>query len=259
MTLLETIGLGLVQGLTEFLPVSSSGHLLAARLLLGLEDSGGATTDALLHLGTLGAVLAYYWKTWRSIFFENRELLAKLAAATVPAALVGFLFEEVVAEWFRNEQSLAGSLLFTALVLGWFDRLGEGNEERGAGGEKLEEVLSWKTAMTVGAAQVLALLPGVSRSGMTMAAGMGRGLARRQAVKFSFLLSAPIIAGASLNALLNLSETAASPAALGAGLAAAFISGLTAIHLLMKCIERISFKPFAVYLAVLAAVILLVS
>lgn len=250
MTIFEIIGLGLIQGLTEFLPVSSSGHLLAARLLFGISDADGTTVDAFLHLGTLGAVLVYYWRTWWRLLAVERGMLVKLAAATVPAGAAGWFLGDEVDRWLRNPYSLAAALLFTAYVLWWFDRYEESENEN------LEA--SWQDALTVGLAQVAALIPGVSRSGMTIAAGRARGMTRRAAVTFSFLLSAPIIAGASLSALLKLAgDGQAGVSMLTTGLIFSFLSGYTAIYWLMKYIERISFRPFVYYLIALSLFVLL--
>lgn len=248
MTLLEIVSLGLIQGLTEFLPVSSSGHLLAVRLFFNVSDVDGTVVDAFLHLGTLAAVLAYYRNIWWKLVTRNRELFLKIGVATVPAGIAGWMLEEVVGDWLRGSQTLALALLFTAIVLWWSD----GKEER----EDSIEDVSWKSAIVVGLVQTVALVPGVSRSGVTIAAGRAMGMARRTAVTFSFLLSAPIIAGASLSALFKLMNGAeALNYALAVGLLAAFVSGYVAIYWLMKYVERVSFRPFAYYLIILAVLV----
>lgn len=256
MFVTHVIILALLQGLTEFLPVSSSGHLVVARLLLGISDTGGMVFDAFLHLGTLGAVLAYYWKTWwgmaRSVVRndteerDKRELLAKLAIATVPAAVAGYLFQNGVSEYFRSPLLLAVTFLITATALVISDYVSR---------TRLTLARArFSDAAAIGLAQIIALLPGISRSGITIAAGRARGLTRTQAAKFSFLLSAPIIAGAGLNslaALIHAREFAAVELLLG--FVVAFASGFAAIWLVMKYIERISFTPFAIYLCFVAA------
>lgn len=259
MPLFDVVLLALVQGLTEFLPVSSSGHLVVVRLLFGVNDAGGQVFDAFLHLGTLGAVLLYYWKVWvgiaRSITRhdeegrDKRELFAKLAIATVPAAIVGYLFEDSISDYFRGPMALAVSFLFTAAVLFLSDYVST----------KALTVsrARFSDALIIGVAQIIALVPAISRSGVTIAAGRARGLSRTQAAKFSFLMSAPIIAGAGLHSLVELIHTpVAVTGELFIGFLVSFLSGLAAIWLLMRFIERISFTPFAIYLCFVAAYLL---
>lgn len=259
MALFEVALLGVIQGLTEFLPVSSSGHLLAARLLLGISDESGGQLDAFLHLGTLLAVLIYFRSVWwgilRGLFIhdqegnDKRDLAMKIAVATVPAALVGYFGQNIVEEYFRSAQMLSLSLLFTAVVLWWSDKkaLGLAGISR----------VGLRDAKWIGLAQVVALLPGVSRSAVTMAAGRLRGLTRRQAASFSFLLSAPIIAGAGLNGfaslIVNNNDFLVEQLILGFLLS--FISGLAAVAVFMKIIERTSFKPFVIYLVLFASLV----
>lgn len=258
MELSSTVFLAVIQGLTEFLPVSSSGHLLAARILFGLSDNNGVALDAWLHLGTLGAVLWYFRSVWwgmaRGLIGsdpegrERRELAGKLALATVPAAIVGYLFQAQVAQVFRTPRWLMISLVVTAMAL----VLAELTSRDG----KRKSRASWRDAWYIGLAQVVALLPGVSRSGVTIAAGRWRGLSRRQATTFSFLMSAPIIAGAGLASIGPLWGATVFPISLLLiAVLVSFVSGLAAIYLLLRFIERISLLPFALYLVLLAAVI----
>jgi len=262
MSLGEIIVLGLVQGLTEFLPVSSSGHLVAARVLGGIEDIEGNAFDAFLHLGTLLAVLVYYRQVWWGIIRgivgnddegrDKRELAAKLALATVPAAIAGYLWQDFVVQTLRSSISVAVGLVVTAVSLAAIDWL-----------VKRESTIaraSFFDAVLIGLVQVLALVPGVSRSGITMAAGRARGLSRRQAVSFSFLLSAPIIAGAGLasaGAIVTGGVFSLSQLVLGFGVS--FLSGLAAIYLLLKVVDKVAFWPFVVYLFVLAGVLVYVG
>ncbi len=252
----EAIVLAAVQGLTEFLPISSSGHLVAVRLWLGISDVEGTAFDAFLHLGTLLAVLVYFKKVWwgigRAVVVndeesrDKRELAAKLALATVPAAVVGYLFKDRVELMFRSFAGVAVGLIITAVVLSLieFKRKKDSTVERA----------SFWDAILIGLAQVVALLPGVSRSGVTIAAGVGRGLSRSQAVAFSFLMSAPIIAGAGLASLSSLAASV-SLGVLVVGLAISFLSGLVAIYLLIKIVEKVTFWPFVVYLMILVGLI----
>ncbi|PIT98398.1 MAG: hypothetical protein COT71_00710 [Candidatus Andersenbacteria bacterium CG10_big_fil_rev_8_21_14_0_10_54_11] len=268
MTWAEIIGLGAIQGLTEFLPVSSSGHLLAVRLLLGWDDTDGAALDAFLHLGTLLAVLVYYRRVWWGLATEvwrmdavgrdRRELAAKLALATVPAAVMGYFFENAVEGYFRSPHWLAFMFAVTAAVLYVFDRNRDRRAQRIAADEtQIAERADFRDAMIIGLAQAAALLPGVSRSGITIAAGRARGLSRTAAANFSFLLSAPIIAGAGLHQLPALLGGHDFPIAwLLLGWGTSFVLGLAAISGLLKLVEKVSFTPFVVYLVGLAMVLL---
>lgn len=260
MSFADTIILALTQGLTEFIPVSSSGHLLATRFLFNISDTDGTAFDAFLHLGTLLAVLLYYWKVWWGILLgvvqndeegkDKRELFAKIAVATVPAAVVGYFFQGVVSQALRSPVILVLSLLFTAGVLMLSDLLSRRKSSIARA--------SFLDAAIIGSVQALALLPGVSRSGVTMAAGRWRGLSRKQATNFSFLLSAPLIAGAGLSSLSALLDHHTIPLAqLFVGFLVSFVSGIIAIYVLLKWIERISFLPFVVYLIGLAGIIFL--
>lgn len=275
MSLDEVIILALVQGLTEFLPVSSSGHLLAARLLFGWTDTEGTAFDAFLHLGTLAAVLIYYRRVWwgigRGLLVvdhegqDKRELVAKLAVATVPGAVVGYFFQSEISAWLQGRVLLAVSFFITAGALYWFDvaQFKIGNQPTQPKPTIQPEKphpngrASFRDAIYIGLAQAVALVPGISRSGMTIAAGRWRGLSRKQAVNFSFLLSAPIIAGASLSSLAGLLiNGSVSSSQLLVGFIVSFISGLAAMSLLLKIVEKMSFLPFVIYLAGLAALIL---
>jgi len=258
MNIFDVTILGIVQGLTEFLPVSSSGHLVIARKVFGISDVQGTAFDAFLHLGTLTAVLVYYWRVWvgigRGLFVsdtegkDKRRLAAKLALATLPAAVVGYVFQGRV-EVFRSITAVALGLILTALLLLVGDWL--------AGRVKVIKRANFQDAMYIGLFQVLALFPGVSRSGMTIAAGRWRGLSRKQAAHFSFLMSAPIIAGAGLSSLQSLVGGASfSMQHLLIAFLAAFIAGVVAIYTLLQLVERVSLKPFAIYLLLVAALLL---
>ena len=270
--MMQVVGLGVIQGLTEFLPVSSSGHLVAVRVLLKIPDISGNAFDAFLHLGTLLAVLVYYAKVWggilRSVVVrdeeskDKRQLAVKLAVATLPAAVVGYMVQ-ARADQLRSPTVVAFGLLLTAVVLLMTEKI---SLYRGSRAVKPGEVLDeskragWWDAVVIGLAQVLALVPGVSRSGMTIAAGRSRGLSREQAINFSFLLSAPIIAGAglfSLSSLITLGDWSVGELIMGFG--ASFGAGLLAIWLLLKMVRRWSLVPFAVYVIMLAGILLVVG
>lgn len=262
MLLHHVVILALVQGMTEFLPISSTGHLLLARYILGIPDVAGNAFDAFLHLGTLLAVLVYYWWTWwrllRSLLppyatgQSDRTLVVALCIGTVPAALIGYFFQEQFEILWRSPRAVAAQLLITAAVLALADR-------RRPEASAKDRPNHWD-ALLVGLAQTVALVPGISRSGMTLAAGRARGLSRASAATFSFLLSAPIVAGAGL---LSLSTLAGSDAVttreLWLGLIVSAASGVAAIAFMVALVKRFSVVPFVIYLVLVAALILYVS
>jgi len=268
MQLFEIIVLSVVQGLTEFLPVSSSGHLVAARIIFGISDAEGSALDAFLHVGTLLAVLVYFWSVWWGVLRgfiivddegrDKRDLAVKLIVASVPAGVVGYFFWDNIDALFRSSASVAGGLVLTALVLllvevksgsAWFML----KKERAVVVKGDLRRASFVNALLIGLVQVTALLPGVSRSGVTIAAGRGLGLPRKQAVKFSFLMSAPIIAGAGVASLGSLvASGTVSFIYLLIGLFVSFACGVGAIYLLLKLVEKVTFWPFIIYLVGLA-------
>ncbi|MCB2223740.1 MAG: undecaprenyl-diphosphate phosphatase [Actinobacteria bacterium] len=234
---------GLVQGLTEFLPVSSSGHLVLVPALLGMEEPDLATS-AVLHLGTLAAVLWYYRHDLARLARvrtdpDARRILWLLAVGTVPAAVIGIVFDRKI-EIIFSEPWLAAALLIgtgAVLALGLLIPRGARHLESGRTGD----------ALVVGWAQALALLPGVSRSGMTMTAAMAQGFERVQAARFAFLLAVPAIAGAgSLKAADLVRQGGFEPAML-AGVATAAVSGYFAIDVLIRLLGRYGLAPYAVY------------
>jgi undecaprenyl-diphosphatase len=262
MEISNVIFLAVVQGLTEFFPISSSGHLVAARLLFNISDNNGIIFDAFLHLGTLTAILIFYWRVWWGITLsmvnndqeskDKRELFGKIAIATIPAAFVGYFFEEMFSGMVRSAQPLALSFLATGAFLWLADQI--------ASRVTSLNRATTKDAVLIGLAQVFALIPGISRSGITIAAGRARGLSRQQAVNFSFLIAAPIIAGAGLSSLPKLFTPETFPAnQLFLAYIISLVTGLIAISILFKIIERLSFTPFVIYLIGLAVVILYVG
>jgi len=249
--------LGIIQGATEFLPVSSSGHLVLAPWLLGWE-SPGLAFDTVVHWGTALAVIAYFWRDWVSLAsaallsLQKRSLenpTARLAwfilLGTIPAALVGFLLEDFFEGMFARPVAAAAFLLVTAALLTASERLGRRERDLDA--------LTWRDALLVGLAQALAIFPGVSRSGATIAGGLARGLKREPAARFSFLLATPIILGAGLFKMLDLAQKgglAAQIPTLAVGFAAAAAVGFGCIHFLLRYLKRRRLYPFAVYCAI---------
>jgi len=254
MSLLRALVLGVLQGATEFVPVSSSGHLVLVPWLLGWENPG-LTFDVVVHLGTLLAVLAVFWRdvirlvaAWfRSLRGGEVGTDAKIAwfiiIGSIPAAILGFLFEDVLEQAFAAPRWVAAFLLVTGVILALSEAAGR--RTRGF------PAMRWLDALLIGLAQAVAMLPGVSRSGSTIAAGLGRNLERDVAARFSFLLAIPVVAGAGLFTLLDWAEApglnGASAGALAVGFLAAAVSGYVCIRFLLSYLRRHSLLPFAIY------------
>ncbi|MFA5976174.1 MAG: undecaprenyl-diphosphatase UppP [Elusimicrobiota bacterium] len=254
----HSFALGVLQGLTEFLPVSSSAHLALFPRFFGWTDPGLAF-DVALHLGTLAGVVAYFRKElWRfvegllhfndSAYEQERRTVLFLLLATVPGALAGFLFEQKVETVFRNPKLIAIVLIVMGVALGFMDRF--------FAGQKRITDLSVTTAVGVGMAQALALMPGVSRSGITITVALALGFAREEAAHFSFLLSIPIIAGAGI---FKSRELWLSPekGPLVVGFLGAAVAGLAAIAILMRYVQKHRYTPFILYRWALGTFVLL--
>jgi undecaprenyl-diphosphatase len=259
MTYVQAVVLGAVQGLTEFLPVSSSGHLILVPRFLGWPDQGLAF-DAAIHLGTLAALLAYFRSELRDLASGAlpRRLVVLLAVATVPGGVAGVLFEDPVGAYFRSPLLVAASTAFWGLVMLVADR----RARPAAPGTRdpLDGIGSGQ-ALAIGTAQALALIPGTSRSGITITAGLFSGLDRATAARFSFLLGIPITGAAGLLKtvhLLNGGIASHQVGVLAAGVLSAFVSGWFAVWFLVAYLKRRSLLPFVVYRLLLAALILLV-
>jgi undecaprenyl-diphosphatase len=256
MDIIQAIILGLLQGITEFIPVSSSGHLVLVPWLLGW-DSPGLVFGTVVHWGTLVAVLAYFWRDWLGLIsawlrglvrWDWRDPLARLMwlliVGSIPAAVIGFLLEDFFESLFGKPAWVGVFLLVTAALL----TLGE------LKGDRTREMadLRWSDALVIGLAQAAAIAPGISRSGATIATGLFRGLERTVAARFSFLLATPIIFGAGLFKLMDLgamADSAAQIPALVAGFLAAAVSGYICIWVLLRYLQRGSLYPFAIYCA----------
>lgn len=257
MSPLQAAALGAIQGLTEFLPISSSAHLYVVPTLLGWTYEGLAF-DVALHWGTLLALLIAYWRDWRDLgrdafaggATERRRAwgwIARLAVASVPAAVAGLLLEDAAAGWLRSLPLQAAMLALFGLLLWGVDRLAPPGREVAAPG--------WVACLVVGCAQALALVPGVSRSGVTITAGRAVGLSRVSAARFSFLLATPITFGAGLLELRHLPGSLPL-LPLVTGVITAAVIGLLAIRGLVQWLSRAGFGPFLVYRLALAAFIL---
>jgi undecaprenyl-diphosphatase len=248
--------LGIVQGLTEFLPVSSSGHLILVPRVLGWPDQGLAV-DAAVHLGTLGALVAYFRGELVALLSGalSRRLALALILATVPAGLAGVLFDRLIETHLRSPLIVAAATAFWALVMWLADRRATSPP---ATGEPLEHV-GLPRALAVGCAQALALIPGTSRSGITITAGLFGGLDRATAARFAFLLGIPITAAAGLVKTVELFRVGLAPGEAGplaSAVFAAFLSGWAAVWFLVTYLRHRSLRPFVIYRLLLAAAIL---
>jgi undecaprenyl-diphosphatase len=252
--------LGLVQGLTEFLPVSSSGHLVIAERLLGL-DPPGVLLEAFLHIGTLGAVLwvfradiaALALALTRRGTIEHRKEIGLIVAGTIPIVLVGLLFRSAADAVFSSLRIVGAGLLFTALALAAADRFRA---------RATRQQFQFIDSLVVGVAQALAFLPGISRSGVTIAAGMSRRIEPTRAARFSFLLSIPALLGA---VLLNLYGVATQGGwsgdwrGIAAGTAVSFAVGIVGIHFLLAVVRRSRLWAFSVYCTCVGLSVLLLD
>ncbi len=252
MELTHIIWLALVQGLTEFLPVSSSAHLILVPQLLGWPDQG-LDFDVAVHLGTLIAVVAYFrhdivklFLAWfASITKRTMTPEARLAwgviLGTIPAGLVGLLFKDYIEVYLRSPMVIAATTIIFGLLL-WL-------ADRRARLERSELSLNWQDFLVIGGAQAIALIPGTSRSGITITAGLLLGLTREAAARYSFLLSIPIIVLSGLSVTKDL-VSAAVPVdwtALSLGTALAAVSAFVCIHFFLAVINRMGMTPFVIY------------
>ncbi|MGO9647910.1 MAG: undecaprenyl-diphosphate phosphatase [Terriglobales bacterium] len=281
MPIYQAVVLAIIQGLAEFIPVSSSGHLIIVRRLLGWNELSPAhelTFDVALHFGTLLSVLFYFRRTWIQIIRaalggkvvrfseagnaaqdltpaeqrEERMLLWFLAIATIPGAIAGKLLEHSAEDYFREHIYLiAGALIAVALVMWWGEKIGQL--------KKPLTGVSFADSLIIGCAQAAALVPGVSRSGATITAGLFRNMTRDAAVRFSFLLSTPIIAGAALLKAHELRKEGLPPgmhAPFLVGVIVSAIVGYGAIAWLIRYLQSNSLKVFIVYRIVAGIIVI---
>ena len=258
-TFVQALVMGIVQGLTEFLPISSSGHLIIVPFLFGWTDPfiTSLAFSVMLHIGTLAALLVYFRADWfrlvpagfaavrdRSFHDDpDRRLAWLLVAATIPAAIAGFLLSDLIEEAFRDVGLVAFTLVGGAVILWLADRWG--------GRTKGVNDVTFPIAGGIGAAQALALIPGISRSGISISAARFAGLDREAAARFSFLMATPITAGAALFEVRKLAsgETGldVSVGPLVVGMLAAFVSGMIAIGFLLRYLRTRSLTIFVIY------------
>jgi undecaprenyl-diphosphatase len=269
-TILQALIMGIVQGLTEFLPVSSSGHLIIVPWLFGWDDAfiTSLAFSVMLHLGTLIALLVYFRHDWlrlvpagfatiRDRSFRgdpDRKLAWLLVAATIPAAIVGALFSDVFETVVRQIEYVAITLIVGGIILWIADRVG--------GQAKTVDDVTFPIATGIGAAQALALVPGISRSGISISAGRFAGLDRPSAARFAFLMATPITAGAIVfearKLLTGEAGVVIDPLALLVGMVSAMIAGFLAIHFMLRYLRTRSLSIFVWYRFALAAFVLVV-
>ena len=262
--------LGIIQGITEFLPISSSAHLILVPWFLGWKPEGIAF-DVSLHVGTAIAVIAFFWRDWIRLARElilglregkmanaDRRLAWFLVVGTLPALVAGLAFEGIVEEHLRSPLIIVFTLPIFAIFLFVAER--KSRQDRAI------ENFTWADSLSIGFSQALALIPGVSRSGITMTTAMLRNSTRISAARFSFMLSTPVIAGAGILEILRLAKAVLHPAestsavnwsAMGVGFLCAAISGFLCIRYFLRYIQTKSFTPFVVYRFLLAGLILI--
>ncbi|MBN2317819.1 MAG: undecaprenyl-diphosphate phosphatase [Acidobacteria bacterium] len=270
MELISAAILGVIQGLTEFLPISSSAHLIIVPWFIGWEAQGIAF-DVSLHVGTAISVLAFFWKDWirlaretinglkegRPLGNSDRKLAWFLVVATIPAAIAGLLFEDSIENRWRSPLVTVFTLVVFAILLYIADKKGKRNRSISS--------FKWADSIWIGLSQAVALIPGVSRSGITMTAAMLRNSDRTSAARFSFLLSTPVIVGAGALEGLKLIRSILNPLegtveeqwfVLLTGVVFAAVTGFLCIRYFLRYIRNSSFTPFVVYRILLAGVVL---
>ena len=266
MPLYQAIVLAIIQGLTEFLPVSSTAHLTLFPWFLGWKDPG-LTFDVALHAGTLVAVLLYFRRTWVDMLLaaagpgkgsaaeieEKRRLFWYLVIGTIPGGIAGYLLERRAEDEFRTPLVIAVAMIVVALLMWAGERFSRREESLGQ--------VTFLDSIVVGIAQAFAVIPGVSRSGITMTAGLFRGMTRETAARFSFLLSTPLIAGAALKKGLDIIRHEGLPPEMrlpfAVGIVVSGLVGYVVIAWLIRYLERRTFTVFIVYRLVLGVVVLL--
>lgn len=271
MTYLQAIILGLVQGLAEFLPISSSGHLALLQYFFGVEAESVLLFTVLLHVGTLVSVFIIYWKDIAELVIElfrtlkdlftgkglrinsspTRRLGFMIIVATIPTALIGLLFEDFFESLYSSVISIAIGLIFTGLILLVAEKVGKSNKDVMA--------MKWRHAIFIGCMQGIAICPGVSRSGSTLFGGLIAGLEREFAVKFAFLISIPSILGSVILEAPDALAQGVDAAMLGpiiAGVVIAAISGIIAIKAMIRVVAGKKLFGFTIYVWLVAAAVL---
>jgi undecaprenyl-diphosphatase len=260
--LFEAIILGIIQGITEFLPISSSAHLILFPWMFGYQGTliDSLNFDVALHAGTLVAILWYFWRDWVDLlknFFQgfgdgtwrtgNGRLVWFIAIATLPAGIIGLKFEHIIEESFRNPLLIAASLTVISILMWAVDQY---SKKAGA-----LDGMTFGHSLFIGFAQALALVPGVSRSGITIIAGLMAGYTRESAARFSFLLSTPVIVGAAVLKLSKLHLAPGEALPFGLGVAFSAVVGYLSIKFLLQYLSGHSLNLFVGYRLALAAIV----
>ena len=239
--LIEIVFLGIIQGLTEFLPVSSSGHLVLGQYFLGIKSPGNSL-EILFHIGTLGSVVFVFFNDIKDIILKidkkpTRKLLVFISVATLPAMIIGFLFRHDINRLFENINSVGYAFCITGLIL-VFSSLSK----------KKNVKYTFASSILIGLAQAVAIIPGISRSGFTITASLLLGISPKKSAKFSFLISMPIIFGAGLLGIIDMQNgnLFTLPTILAAFLSS-FLVGVLALKILLKLLEQGKFYFFGIY------------
>jgi len=261
VTVFQALVLGIVQGLSEFLPISSSAHLALAPWILHWRDPGLAF-DVALHFGTLVAVLSYFRAEWVALLLAARDMVVRrrietererrvlfLILATIPGAIAGLALEKQAESTFRDPRLVATALIVMGILLWAIDRFARRDRPLGQ--------MRWSDALLIGIAQMFAIIPGVSRSGSTITAGRALAFEREDAAVFSFLMSMPIIAAAAIFKVPHLLRSGGGSLPLLAGVLASAVSGWLAIAIVMRVVRTYSYGVFAAYRIVLGAAVLI--
>jgi undecaprenyl-diphosphatase len=263
VTVFQALILGIIQGLSEFLPISSSAHLALAPWILHWPDPGLAF-DVALHFGTLLAVLWYFRAEWLALIVAAKDIVVRrrvetererrvlyLIVATIPGAIAGLALEKQAESIFRDPRLVAVALIVMGILLWAVDRI--------ARRDRTLTTMTWPDALIVGLAQMFAIIPGVSRSGSTITAGRGLRFTREDAAVFSFLMSMPIIAAAAVLKMPQAIREQGLSAPMIVGVLASAVSGWLAITVLLRVVIRHSYGVFALYRVILGAAVLLAA
>lgn len=252
MTILEATILGIIQGFTEFLPISSSGHLVLGQAILGIDQPGNEF-EILVHLGTLASVLVIFFDDIKSLILslaskKTQIFIMYILIGTLPAVGIGLGFKDLIDSLFENVTAVGGALIFTGVVLFGSSFANRQDKEH-----------SFLTCILIGCAQAMAIIPGVSRSGMTISAALFLGLSAKEAARFSFLLAIPAIGGAGLLTALDVNGGFQMPIPVAlAGLTSSFAVGVVALKWLLGWLEQGKFHYFGIYCLVVGLITLVV-